>query len=78
MEGKLAQQKSLYENQIKDLNAKLKALEGDPNNPQPVSLSQEEFDKLQKAAAEAESLKQQSKVSAEEVAKIVSLADVLT
>jgi len=43
-----------------------------------VSLSQEEFDKLQKAAAEAESLKQQSKVSAEEVAKIVSLADVLT
>jgi hypothetical protein len=39
LEGKLAQVKAPYEAQIRELTAKVKALEGDPNDPKPVTLT---------------------------------------
>jgi hypothetical protein len=43
--------------QIRELTAKIKALEGDPNDPKPVTLTQEEFDKLQTNETELQKLK---------------------
>ena len=46
LEGKLAQVKAPYDAQIRELTAKVKELEGEPTDPKPITLTQEEFAKL--------------------------------
>lgn len=57
LEGKLATFKAPFEAQIRDLTAKIKVLEGDPNAPKPVEISQAEFERFKECEAEAIKLK---------------------